>query len=123
VHELALCEAIAGVVRTHAKGRHVDIVRVRIGALRQVVPESLSFSWSLVREYEDLPDAELELELITAEVLCRSCQQRSEIVSQWSLLCPACYSADVEVLAGNEFLVTSLDVCDTAAIPKGVHDG
>jgi hydrogenase nickel incorporation protein HypA/HybF len=41
VHELSLCEAIVGVVKPYADGRHVDVVRVRIGALRQVVPESL----------------------------------------------------------------------------------
>ena len=71
MHELSLCEAIAGVVKTHADGRHVDVVRVRIGALRQVVPESLSFCWTLVRDSEDMPDAELELECVTAEVRCR----------------------------------------------------
>jgi hydrogenase nickel incorporation protein HypA/HybF len=75
-----------------------------------VVPDSLTFCWTLVRDYEDMPDAELELELVTAEVQCRSCGQRSTITSQWSLLCPGCESADVEVLRGNEFLVTSLDV-------------
>jgi hydrogenase nickel incorporation protein HypA/HybF len=112
VHELSLCEAIAGVVRPHAIGRQVDIVRVRIGALRQVVPESLEFCWSLIREYESLPGAELELELVAAEVVCRSCQQRHEIESRWSLLCPVCESADVEVTRGNEFLVTSLEVHD-----------
>jgi len=110
VHERSLCEAIAGAVRPYAEGRHVDVVHVRIGALRQVVPESLSFCWTLVRDYEDLPDAELELEFVTAEVQCRSCGDRSAITSQWSLVCPRCESADVEVLRGNEFLVTSLDV-------------
>jgi hydrogenase nickel incorporation protein HypA/HybF len=110
VHELSLCEAIAGVVKPYADGRHVDVVRVRIGALRQVVPESLSFCWGLVRDYEDLPDTELELELITAEVRCRECARQSVITSQWCLLCPQCESADVEVLHGDEFLVTSLDV-------------
>jgi hydrogenase nickel incorporation protein HypA/HybF len=85
-------------------------VRVRIGALRQVVPESLSFCWSLIRDYEDMPDAELELELISAQVQCRSCAEYSTITSQWCLLCPRCESADVEVLRGDEFLVTSLDV-------------
>ncbi|CAN5675967.1 hydrogenase maturation nickel metallochaperone HypA [soil metagenome] len=112
MHELSLCEAIAGVVRPHAVGRHVDIVRVRVGALRQVVPESLEFCWSLIRQYESLPDAELELELIAAEVVCRSCAEQSEIESRWSLLCPACGSADVDVTRGNEFLVTSLEVHD-----------
>ena len=110
MHELSLCQAIAGVVKPYADGRHVDIVRVKIGALRQVVPDSLTFCWTLVRDYEDMPDAELELELVTAEVQCRSCGQRSTITSVWSLLCPGCGSADVEVLRGNEFLVTSLDV-------------
>jgi hydrogenase nickel incorporation protein HypA/HybF len=112
MHELSLCEAIAGVVRPHASGRHVDVVRVRVGALRQVVPESLTFCWSLIRDYESLPDAELELELIAAEVVCRSCAARSAIESRWSLLCPACGNADVEVICGDEFLVTSLEVHD-----------
>lgn len=110
MHELSLCQAIADVVKPYADGRHVDIVRVKIGALRQVVPESLTFCWTLVRDYEDMPDAELELEFITAQVRCRSCSQHSTITSQWSLLCPHCESADVEVLRGEEFLVTSLDV-------------
>jgi hydrogenase nickel incorporation protein HypA/HybF len=110
VHELSLCEAIAGVVRPHVDGRHVDVVRVRIGALRQVVHDSLSFCWTLVRDFEDMPDAELELEFVDAEVRCRSCGHQSTITSRWSLLCPHCESADVEVLRGNEFLVTSMDV-------------
>jgi hydrogenase nickel incorporation protein HypA/HybF len=110
MHELALCEAIAGVVKPYVDGRHVDVVRVRIGALRQVVPESLSFCWTLLRDYEDMPDAELELAFVTAEVRCRSCRNESSITSQWSLLCPRCGSADVEVLRGDEFMVTSLDV-------------
>jgi hydrogenase nickel incorporation protein HypA/HybF len=110
MHELSLCQAIVGVVKPHADGRHVDTVRVRIGALRQVVPESLSFCWSLLREHADMPDAELECEFITAQVRCCSCGRDSTITSQWSLLCPCCESADVEVLCGDEFLVTSLDV-------------
>jgi hydrogenase nickel incorporation protein HypA/HybF len=112
VHELSLCHAIAGVVKPYADGRHVDVVRVKIGALRQVVPESLSFCWTLVRDYEDMPDADLELEFVSAEVDCRSCSRRSTIISQWSLLCPHCESAEVETICGDEFLVTSLDVSE-----------
>lgn len=110
MHELSLCAAIAGVVKAHADGRHVDVVRVRVGALRQVAPESLSFCWTLVRESENMPDAELELECVPAEVRCRQCGRQSEITSSWSVWCPRCDSPDVEVLRGDEFLVTSLDV-------------
>lgn len=110
VHELSLCHAIAGVVRSHAGDRRVDVVRVQVGALRQVVPESLEFCWSLVREHEDMAGAELELERVPGEVECRTCQQRSEIDSRYSVACPACGGIDVAVVAGEEFVVTSLDV-------------
>jgi hydrogenase nickel incorporation protein HypA/HybF len=43
-------------------------------------------------------------------VSCRSCGHQASIESRWSLLCPRCESADVKVLRGDEFLVTSLDV-------------
>ncbi|MDD4866237.1 MAG: hydrogenase maturation nickel metallochaperone HypA [Mycobacterium sp.] len=110
MHELSLCEAIAGVVKAHADGRHVDVVRVRVGALRQVVPESLSFCWTLVRDSANMPDAELEFEWVGAEVECHACGRQSQITSAWSIWCPRCDSTDVAVLRGNEFLVTSLDV-------------
>lgn len=110
MHELSLCQAIARAAKPHAGGRHVDVVRVRIGALRQVVPESLSFCWTVVRDYADMPDAELEFELVPAAVQCRRCGQESTIRSAWSLSCPRCDSADVDVVRGEEFLVSSLDV-------------
>lgn len=97
-------------VKPHAAGRRVDVVRVQVGALRQVVPETLSFCWTLVRDHEDMPEAELELELVPAEVSCRACGDRSLIASRWSVHCPRCDSADVAVVRGEEFLVTSVDV-------------
>lgn len=114
MHELSLCHAIAGVVKPHARGRHVDVVRVRVGALRQVVPASLEFCWSLVCQHldEDMVDTVLELELVPAEVFCRACAQRAQITSRWSVCCPACQSADVDLLRGNEFLVTSIEVSE-----------
>jgi hydrogenase nickel incorporation protein HypA/HybF len=75
-----------------------------------VVPDSLTFCWTLLRDAEDMPDAELELECVAAAVQCRACGRQSEITSAWSIWCPSCESSDVEVLRGNEFLVTSLDV-------------
>lgn len=112
MHELSLCQAIAGVVKPHAAGRRVDVVRVQVGMLRQVVPDTLSFCWTLVRDHEDMPEAELELELVAAEVLCSTCGAQSEIASRWSVLCPRCDSGDVSVLRGEEFLVTSVDVSE-----------
>ena len=48
MHELALCQAIVDTVERHAGGRRVEQVDVRIGHFRQVVPDSLQFSWELL---------------------------------------------------------------------------
>ncbi|RZT13926.1 hydrogenase-3 nickel incorporation protein HypA [Mycobacterium sp. BK558] len=110
MHELSLCHAIAGVVRAHADGRPVEVVRVRVGALRQAVAESLLFCWTIAAEHEGLGDAVLELEQVPAAVSCRACGRESEITSRWSVRCPACESGDVTVVRGEEFLVTSIDI-------------
>jgi hydrogenase nickel incorporation protein HypA/HybF len=47
---------------------------------------------------------------VPAAVRCHSCGQESEIESRWSVACPQCQSADVEVVRGEEFMVTSVDV-------------
>lgn len=112
MHELSLCHAIAGVVKPRAPGRRVEVVRVQVGALRHVVPESLEFCWSLLCEHLDdnLAGTALGLEFVPAEVACRPCGQRSLIESRWSVCCAKCESVDVEVVRGNEFPVRSVDL-------------
>jgi len=41
MHELALASAVVEAVERHADGRRVLAVHLRVGRLRQVVPESL----------------------------------------------------------------------------------
>jgi hypothetical protein len=50
VHELSLCSAIADTVRDNTDGRRVERVNLRIGYLRQVVPETLEFCWGFITE-------------------------------------------------------------------------
>lgn len=112
VHELSLCHAIANVVRPYVEGRRVDVVRVQVGALRQVVPESLEYCWSVVRTQEGMPDAELHLDWVPAEVHCRGCRRHSTIESRWSVRCPSCDTGEVDLICGDEFAVMSVDVSD-----------
>ena len=43
MHELSLASAIVDTVERHAEGRPVRVIALRVGALRQVVPESPEF--------------------------------------------------------------------------------
>ena len=48
MHELSICTAIAKIAHQAAAGRPVERVRVDIGHLRQVVPDTLRHSWDMV---------------------------------------------------------------------------
>jgi hydrogenase nickel incorporation protein HypA/HybF len=64
MHEISVCEAIAGTVRQRAEGRAPARVRVRIGYLRQVVPDSLVFNWEMVTAGTDLEGCNLDVDYI-----------------------------------------------------------
>jgi hydrogenase nickel incorporation protein HypA/HybF len=109
MHELAVCEAIAGTVRDRARGRNPDSVRVRIGYLRQVVPDSLVFSWEMVTTGTDLEGCDLVVDYIPAVVACAACGTRSTLEAP-VLMCGSCDSVDVQLVSGNEFDLASFDV-------------
>lgn len=109
MHELALCEAIATTARDHAEGGTLERVQVRIGYLRQVVPDALTFSWELLVAGTDLDGCALDIDHVAATVACRSCGERTTLALP-ILACEACGGVDVELLTGEEFLIASLDV-------------
>lgn len=109
MHELSLCNAIADTVTAHAAGRPVTCVRVRIGAYRQVVPDTLAFCWEMQVAGSDLAQCELELETVPAVVTCRTCGADTTLDFP-ILLCGACDGADVELVMGEEFQIESIDV-------------
>src|SRR5579862_5181312 len=71
VHELSLSSAIVNTVEKHAAGRRVTIVSLRIGAMRQVVPDTLEFYFEFVARGSVCEGAVLEQELIAALLRCR----------------------------------------------------
>ncbi len=60
MHELAVAQAIVAAAERHAEGRPVSVVRVRVGRLRQVVPEYLSFYLEVAAKETLCEGADLE---------------------------------------------------------------
>ena len=108
MHELAIAQAIADTVVSRAE--HHDVVRVdvRIGHFRQVVPDSLQFSWELLTADTDLAGCELVVDHVPAVITCEVCGQQTTLDAP-ILLCASCESSDVTLVSGQEFLVTSIE--------------
>lgn len=113
MHELSLCQAILDHVEGRAGGRPVRRVEVRIGHLRQVVPDSLLFSWEMLTEGTARAGCELVVEHVPAVVHCRRCGADTTLA--WPILvCASCEGDDVELRSGEELQVAWLDVAEGA---------
>jgi hydrogenase nickel incorporation protein HypA/HybF len=109
VHELALSQAIADTTVRHARGRPVSTVHVRVGHLRQVVPDSLVFCWQLLTDDSELAGAELQIDEVPAVVRCSACGEESTLAAP-VLACLACGSFDVALQTGDELLIEAIEV-------------
>jgi hydrogenase nickel incorporation protein HypA/HybF len=115
VHELSLSSAVVNTVVKHAAGRKVTVVGLRVGRLRQVIPDSLEFYFEFVARDTVCEGARLEQELIDARLRCRPCATEWEIEIP-AFRCPTCGGSDVEVASGNEFEVESIEVEEVECI-------
>jgi hydrogenase nickel incorporation protein HypA/HybF len=109
VHELAIASAVLESVLRHAAGREVSAVKLRVGHLRQVVPDSLEFYWDIVTRDGVCEGSVLEQEVIAARLECTACSREWEIELP-VFRCPTCGGADVRVAAGDELEVESIEV-------------
>jgi hydrogenase nickel incorporation protein HypA/HybF len=110
MHELSLASAVVETVERHAGGEQVDSIWLQVGALRQVVAQSLELYVEIVGRDTVCEGARLEFELIPARVAC--CGEEWEPPS---FRCPACGEA-AEIVAGNEFIVDSIELKEKACI-------
>lgn len=110
MHEFAIAEAIVRAAEEVAQahgGMPVEQVRLRIGELRGVVPEALTFAFDVLKQDTLLAEAVLGWDTVPAAVRCRSCgmHYRPQDVF-WE--CPSCGAVGGEVVAGEELEITSI---------------
>jgi len=109
MHELSLTQAVVDTIAERFGDTHVIAVRLEIGKLSGVVVDSIRFCFDLVAEDTTLAGARLEIVEPCGRGRCRSCSQTFD-VDDPIVLCPACGSANVEVLSGRELRILSVEL-------------
>lgn len=115
MHELAITQSVVDAVCEQAAGRRVYSVTVEVGALTAVVPEAMRFCFDLATEGTLAEGASLDICSVPGAAHCRGCGA-DFVVADLFLLC-ACGSADVEVRAGRELRIRSMEVSRECAQP------
>jgi hydrogenase nickel incorporation protein HypA/HybF len=106
MHELSITQSVVDAVTDRTGNAVVVSVRLRVGRLSGVMPDSMRFCFELVTVGTPLEGARLEIDRPDGLGHCRTCG--SEFALPDPVLLCHCGSADVEVLAGRELAVASV---------------
>jgi hydrogenase nickel incorporation protein HypA/HybF len=107
MHELSVAGAVVDTVLRHAEDRKVLVVTLKIGQLRQVIPDSLAFYFEIVSRDTLAEGARLEQIVVAVRMRCEDCGGEWEPEQRFR--CPECEGVG-EVLAGDELEVDSIEV-------------
>ena len=110
MHEMAIAVELMRQLETLAQERAISCIEeltVTAGQMRQIVPEALKLAFELSAEGTVAAGAKLNVQVVPAVARCRQCGQKFEPAAAW-FLCPTCQQADVEMVEGNDIILTSV---------------
>lgn len=114
MHELSIASSIMGIVLESLPAKNekrVKIVRIKVGKLVAVVPDSLEFCFEAITTGTPLEGAKLQIEHSEIALQCRDCGKESKVVSL-NFYCPYCNSKEIEIVSGNELYVSAIEIED-----------
>ncbi len=112
MHEMSIAQSIIEILREEMRkcdAEALKSIRLKIGRMSAVVPDSLSFCFELITEGTDMEGAELIMDIIPLTGLCDSCGTEFEI-EDYAFECPACGSKKIDTIAGRELSIVEIEV-------------
>jgi len=113
MHELGVASDILDVALSEADrhaAKKVTSIRLRVGVLRGIEPENLSFLFGHLARGTPAEGALLEIVEEPVRVVCEACGASE--ASNFTYECPRCKGTGVSVTGGDSLLILSLDVDD-----------
>lgn len=115
MHELAITQSIVEMLEEQLPGGRITMVRLEIGKLSGIVPDSVRFCFDVVIAGTRLQGAQLEILEPAGEGRCRTCGDDLRL-EDFIILCP-CGSADVAVSGGDQLRIRAAQVREDPVIP------
>ena len=115
MHEMSIVSSLLDIVREEMKKHGVsrlNLVRVRYGALTNIVPESMQFAFEALTKGSPHEGAKLELEEVPLIARCADCDKDFNPPSKDLLdaVCPFCGCTDGHIIMnGDELFLQHLE--------------
>ena len=112
MHEMGIAQNILEIIRQavpEAEATSVRLIRLRIGQLSGVVPDSLEFCFQAIVSDTDMRKANLAIEPVPTVFRCKKCENRFQ-VNDLEFSCPKCRNTDLEIVSGRELEVVEIEL-------------
>ena len=114
MHELAIAQNILEIVQQSVpenQAKSVRGIRIRVGQMSGIVPDSLDFCFSAIINDTDMQRARLAIEQVPTLSQCKTCANRFGI-EDWIFTCPVCQSTNLELISGKELEIVEIELAD-----------
>jgi len=114
MHEMSVAQNILDIVREkidHKDDYKVKNIRLRMGELAGVFPDSLLFCFNVLKDGAAFPNATLNIEHIPVTARCNNCNKISRL-EYGVFICPLCTGSSLVLLTGNELNVIEIELDD-----------
>jgi len=111
MHELSIVANIIDIIETELNKNNltrVESISLRIGEMRQVVPDALYFGFECLSKDTPLEGAEIKIETIPIKGKCRKCLHEF-ILENWLENCPTCGENQIEIISGKELEIAEFE--------------
>jgi hydrogenase nickel incorporation protein HypA/HybF len=126
MHEMGIAVEVMRIAIEHlpdqARGIRVVALRLKIGKLTAVIPETFRFCMEIVSKDTPLEGARIIIEDVPLLVKCKDCGEESRI-DEPCFFCPKCDSPRLEILSGRDLCLESIEVEETGEKEEGLRDG
>lgn len=110
MHEIGVLFEIVKTVEKYALENEVESIQtliLQVGELSSMIPSYLKNLYPAAVDGSILEGSELEIEVLTANGMCRDCNKVFSVVSNKGS-CPICNTKNWELLSGKEFYIKEI---------------
>lgn len=113
MHEMSITVSILEIVRDQmvkSGAERLKSIKLRIGELTAIEPESLKFCFAVCTDGSPLEEAVLEIETVPLTGRCSGCDKVFGLEEYFSSVCPYCGGTATSLVSGRELDVVSMEV-------------
>ena len=112
MHEMSIAQSLIEIIKDEMVKHDAKVlrsVRLNIGQMSAIVPDSLSFCFQVITEGTELAGAEIRMDVIPLTGFCRECKKDFEIID-YEFSCSHCGSTEIEATGGQDLSIVEMEV-------------